>query len=192
MGALDLFAGCPTVSMGDKQVQVETSAWKECLVTKSNSRFAMAYVFLVALPVLGLAGILRSGRNLAAPISVGGAWEVQVDAGKLAALPCGKSVAADLATGFAITQSGKNFTLSFANRPAASTGVLEGTSVGATVSPSAAGCGDHRLVSLAATVNTQANLRSLEGNLTVNDCPSCSPVEFRAIRKDQTGSKGVH
>ena len=138
--------------MGEKQVQVENSTWKERVVRKSNSNFAMAYVFLVALPVLGLAGILRSGRNLAAPISLGGAWEVQVDAGKLAALPCGKSLAAELATGFAISQSGKNFTLSFANRPAASTGGREGTRVGATVSPSAAwasepGCGDRRLVS---------------------------------------------
>ena len=164
---------------------------------KSNSNFAMAYVFLVALPVLGLAGILRSGRDLVAPLSVGGAWEVQVDAGKLAALPCGKSLGAELATGFAISQSGKSFTLSFANSPTASPGVIEGTRVGATVSPSPAwasepGCGDHRLVSLAAALNTEANPRSLEGNLTVNDCPSCSPVEFRAIRKDQAGSKGVH
>jgi hypothetical protein len=30
--------------------------------------FALAYLLLVILPVLGLAGVLRSGRNLVAPV----------------------------------------------------------------------------------------------------------------------------
>jgi hypothetical protein len=157
----------------------------------------MAYGLLVALPVLGLAGILRWERHLTAPISVDGAWETQIDAGKLAALPSGRSLAAALETSFTISQSGKNFMLSLAHTPAASSsGVIEGARIRATVSPSAAWaseprCGDNRLLSLAATVNAQANPRLLEGTLSVNNCPSCSPVRFRAVRISQTRPQAV-
>lgn len=167
-------------------------------MTHSNGNFAMAYGFLVALPVLGLAGILKSERNLAAPIAVSGLWEIQIDAGKLAVLPCGESLAAELATGFTISQSGKNFTLSLGNRPAASSsGVIEGTKVRATISAAAAWAnepcsGDNRSLLIAAWVNAQPIARSLEGTLSVSNCPSCSAVEFRAVRKGEAGPKGDH
>ena len=80
-------------------------------MTNTNKNFAAAYVLLVAFPVLGLAGILRSAHNLTAPISVGGVWKVQIEASKLIALPCGKLLDSPQGMSFTISQSGTAFTL---------------------------------------------------------------------------------
>ncbi|HYA26313.1 MAG TPA: hypothetical protein VEF05_19290 [Terriglobales bacterium] len=166
-------------------------------MTHSNRNFVLAYLMLVALPVLGLVGVLRSGRNLTAPISLGGQWKIQMDAGKLAALPCGKLLTTSQDPGFAISQSGKNFTVNVGNSLTPSSGEIDGTAVMARIMPSTgsakdAGCGGEHVLSLTATVDPKANPRSLEGTLSVNDCPACVPVEFHAVRVDQVKSKGGH
>ena len=45
----------------------------------SNRNFAVAYLFLVALPVLGLVGVLRSGRSLTAPLF---RWRIMEDSSR--------------------------------------------------------------------------------------------------------------
>jgi hypothetical protein len=166
-------------------------------VTRTNRNFVAAYIVLVALPVLGLAAVLRSERNLAAPIALGGQWRIQIDAAKLAALPCEKSLFTSEGAGFTISQSGKNFTLNRVNSPMlGASGQIEGTVMKATIPTSAegaqeAGCGG-RIFSLTATVDPKANPLSLEGKLSVDDCSTCLPVEFRAIREDQARAKGGH
>ena len=167
-------------------------------MTRTNRNFVAAYLVLVALPVLGLAGVLRSERNLAAPIAVGGLWRIQIEAAKLAALPCGRSLFTSQGADFTISQSGKNFTLNRVNSlmPGGS-GQIEGTAMKATISTSAEGaqeasCGAGRSFSLTATVDRKANPLSLEGQLSVDDCSTCLPVEFRANREDQARAKGGH
>ncbi len=80
----------------------------------SNRNFIIAYILLVGLPILGLVGILKTGRGKSAPISVDGTWTFQADPSRLAALPCGKSLAT---SDLAISQSGESFTLSLPNVP---------------------------------------------------------------------------
>ena len=172
-------------------------------MTQTNKKFVLAYLLLVVLPVAGLAGVIRSGRNLTAPNAVSGLWKMQVNPDSLTALPCGKSLLAAQDGGFTISQSGKNFTLNFlgtAISPAS--GTVEGTTIRVSLSPAAgatkeAGCDAGRVLSLTATLDPKANdskvpPHSMTGVLAANECPACAPVEFRALREEQGKGKGGH
>ena len=167
-------------------------------MSRTSRNFIIAYALLVGLPILGLVGILKSGRALAAPISVDGVWKLQTDPLRLAALPCGKTLASSPDAALAISQSGRNFTLNLKDGPkSAASGALDGTSLKASLVPSApwseeAGCGSGREISLVATVDPKTNPRSLEGTLSVSTCLSCTPVEFRAVRVATPVKKGSH
>lgn len=165
-------------------------------MTHSNRNFILAYVLLVALPLFGLAGILRSARSISAPMSVGGLWKISANPDQLAAFPCGKFLLAQNAA-FTISQSGKAFTLSVPS-PAfsATSGAIDGNTINATLIPSAvgpkeAGCADHSL-SLTATVDTKASPRALQGTLRVQDCVECAAIEFRGMREEQAKTKETH
>jgi hypothetical protein len=164
----------------------------------NNRNFILAYTLLVGLPIVGLVGVIKSGRKLIAPVSIDGVWNLKVNAGSLAALPCGKAIAEASETALAISQSGKNFTLGLTNGPKSSgTGVLNGTALQASIVPAAewsaeAGCGNGRQLTLIATVDPKSDPRSLSGSLSVNDCPSCGSVEFRATRQAPPARRGSH
>jgi hypothetical protein len=159
-------------------------------VKPTHLSFAGAYLLLVVLPLVVLTGVLRSGRTLAAPVSVGGLWVIQANADKVFALPCGKSLAAADAN-FTILQSGKNFSLNFANSTMSSmSGVVEGSAISANIMPvpgwaKTAGCNEGRSLTLTATVNSNVNAHILSGTLLLNDCPPCIPVQFQALREEQ-------
>lgn len=172
-------------------------------MSKTNRNFVIAYVLLVGLPILGLVGILKSGRNLTAPISIDGVWQLQADPAQLASMSCGKALGDSSNTTLSISQSGKNFSLGFGSinpsnglRSVAS-GVVDGTSLRASLIPASAtsaadgGCGHGRELTLVATVNPKADPRSLAGTLSINGCPSCTPVEFNAVRQTPS-KKGAH
>jgi hypothetical protein len=165
-------------------------------MTHSNRNFVLAYILLVGLPILGLVGVLKTGRTLKAPISVDGSWQLQADPVRLATLPCGKALT-EADTALVISQSGKNFILGISNAPKSSgSGVLEGRNLRASIAPSEewsaqASCGTNEL-SLIATVDPNANPRTLTGNLSVKNCSSCEPVEFRATREVVVVGKASH
>ena len=167
-------------------------------MSRTNRNFLIAYVVLVVLPVAGLFGVLKHGRSLAAPISVDGVWRLDADLSQIAALPCGSSLASTQYSAVTISQSGKNFTLSLNNGPkATASGVVEGTTIKASVLPSAAwasqaGCGSDHVLTLIATVDPKSEPRTLAGLLTVSECSSCVPVELRAVREIQPGGKKSH
>jgi hypothetical protein len=166
-------------------------------MSNTNRNFIIAYILLVALPIVGLLGVLKSGRTLTAPISVDGVWQLQADPTRLASLPCGKTLGQNPETALAISQSGRNFTLSFANGPkSAASGVLDGTTLRASLVPVApwseeTGCGAGHELFLVATVDPKADPRSLAGFLSVNDCHSCGSVKFRAVRLALPAKKGL-
>jgi hypothetical protein len=165
-------------------------------VTQRNTKFVLAYLLLVILPAAGLAGVLRSGRNLTAPHAVGGLWKMQVSPDSLAAMPCGKSLETAQDAGFTISQSGKNFTLNFPGSAISkASGTIEGTTVRANLFPTEAAnesCRAGLILSLTATLDSKANQHSMAGKLTVNECPVCAPVEFHALREEQAKGKGGH
>jgi hypothetical protein len=168
-------------------------------MSKTSRNFVVAYILLVGLPILGLVGVLKSGRSLAAPISIDGVWQLRADPAQLAALPCGKTFA-DGAPTLSISQSGKNFSWNLGSLNPSSgsssdaSGVIDGTTLHASLLPAGSasdgGCGQSRALTLVATVNPKADPRSLAGTLSLNDCASCAPVAFNAVRLAPPAKKG--
>ena len=158
------------------------------MTSHPNRNFVLAYVLLVGLPVVGLLGVLKSGRALKAPPSIDGVWQLHSDASQLAALPGGKMLAENPDAAFAISQSGRNFTLSLPNgAKSVSSGVLDGTALKASIAlaedwSANENCGDRRLT-LTATLDPDANPRTLTGELSVIHCSECKSVPFHAIRQ---------
>lgn len=164
----------------------------------SNRNFLLAYTLLVGLPILGLIGVLKSGRSVAAPVSIDGLWKIKIDPGRVALLPCGRALAKAPETALAISQSGKNFTLSLAEGPKSSgAGTINGRAIQASLTPSPewsseAGCGNGRELSLLATVDPKSDPRTLSGSLFLSDCPSCGSVAIDAIRQAPPAKRGLH
>lgn len=159
-------------------------------MTINNRNFILAYILLVALPVFGLVGILRSGRNLAAPMSLSGTWKISADPSQLSASPCTKLFAGPN-TAFSISQSGTMFVLNFPNAALPSTsGKIDGSTITADLASVAKdpAC-SLQPVSLTASVDDKATPRSMRGVVRVQNCSSCGPVEFRAIRDEQLKAK---
>jgi hypothetical protein len=158
-----------------------------------SRKFAIAYTFLVALPVLGLVGVLRSGRFLSAPLSVEGLWKMQADSNRLPTLACADYLAAPRGTAVAISQSGKDLTVNLVGEPGlTAAGVIEGTTLTAMFQPLPEGatqaqCQINRGLLLSATVDRKANPRSLTGSLSVAGCSSCPPVGIHGVRQMSNG-----
>lgn len=160
----------------------------------SNRNFVFAYIVLVGVPVLGLVGVLRGGKTLTAPISVSGSWKVSADQSRFLANPCARILSGANAT-FAISQSGKNFTLTVPSASlSTSSGAIEGTTLRADLTP-IAGSKDPACttqpVSLVASV-PQSDPRSLHGVLHVDNCSSCDPIQFQGTRDEQLKPTRTH
>jgi len=157
-------------------------------VRSSNGNFLIAYSLLVALPVVGLLGILRGGRRLTAPLSVAGKWELQADTIRLAALPCGSALTSINDRAITIVQSGKNLRAEIADpTKLIGAGAIEGTTLSLSFQPETAGanaavCANDRPVTLVANVDPKAEPRSFVGALSVKGCASCTQVEIHAVR----------
>jgi hypothetical protein len=163
-------------------------------VSRLNKNFVAAYVFLVALPILGLVGILRSGQTLKAPTSVDGVWTIQAAATKGTMPPCMSALGLDLDTLVTISQSGKNFAINAGKT--GGTGLIEGTTLQALLRPGgsllpAPNCGGDGSVLLTATVEVKESVRVLSGALSLASCPSCESVRFHAVKQASTLKKGV-
>lgn len=141
----------------------------------------------MALPVLGLVGILKSGRGLSAPFSVDGAWKIEPR--NPSASSCGSLLSSISNAPLSISQSGKSLVVSLSGGTKTSTGTLDGKIVTAQFpgidKSSTALCGEHGL-NLTATLDPTAEPRTLSGTLSFDDCPSCAPMEFRAVRQPKT------
>ncbi|MGA7906129.1 MAG: hypothetical protein WCA16_01890 [Candidatus Sulfotelmatobacter sp.] len=161
----------------------------------TNRNFVAAYGLLVLLPLVGLAGVLKRGRHLPAPVAIDGTWTLQIDSGQLATLPCGKALASASDKALTISQSGRNFQIGFVGPASTGSGTLEGVSLHASVSPSVPwssqnGCGAGRNLLLQATVDPKSRPKTLTGTLSADNCSACRPVEFRALRRNPPASNG--
>lgn len=149
-----------------------------------NERFVAAYLLLVGLPLLGLAGVLKTGRTIVAPISVNGMWKLEIENSPLTSQPCQTVITSLQHSAIAISQSGRQLAINFGgdSRMTAS-GTINDRDLTADIAtaPSAAEaqCATDGGLRLAATLDPKAT-GVLIGTLSVNGCPSCSPVKFRA------------
>lgn len=163
----------------------------------TNKKFVFAYAVLVVLPLLGLAGILKSGRGLQAPASIDGLWSLQLDSRQLDSLPCGKVLAAIPDQAILISQSGNSFVLSFPSAPKiTASGTLDGITLRASLNDMGAskerGCGDGQPFTMLATVDRRADSRILAGTFSPTNCPTCTSVDFHAQRQAAASPKGGH
>lgn len=161
-------------------------------ISPASRNFVIAYILLVGLPLLGLAGALRSGRRLNAPISVDGVWKFGTDGANLPAGKCGKSLASLQDSLVTISQSGTELTVSVNNDSSITgSGLIEGTTLNATVpvletSTNEPGCGSYNVFTLSATVDPRLEPRSMQGTVSFRDCDSCSRMKYRAVRQTRS------
>jgi hypothetical protein len=155
-------------------------------MSHTGRNFVFAYAFLVVLPLLGLAGVLRSGRHLSAPPAIDGLWSFQTDPAE--GVGCGFFLGSVPDKLLSISQSGKNFVLSTPSEPTITgTGMVERNAISASlISPKASfqnGCrGGAREFRLVAKVERQASSSILTGTLSAANCSSCATVPFKAQR----------
>jgi hypothetical protein len=150
----------------------------------SNRNFVFAYAFLVILPLVGLAGILKSGRHLSAPPTIDGVWSLQSAAAQDGASSCVLSALPDKT--LTISQSGQEVILSVPGQPnVIGSGTLYGTTLRGSMAFSKganqAECSGP--LSLLASVDRRADSRVLNGTLSVADCSTCAPLSFHAERQ---------
>jgi hypothetical protein len=165
-------------------------------ISPTNRRFLIAYVLLVGLPLLGLAGVLRTGHRLMAPLSVDGTWKLDIDNGSPSSQPCLKAVASLQDSAMLISQSGKGFVMTFDSGKFSGSGTIEGTTLGAALpvaqTAGESRCGDEGMIILAATIDPHAEPRSMSGTFSVNGCSSCTAVKYHATRQSHTVKKEAH
>lgn len=165
-------------------------------MSRTSRNFVVAYILLVGVPLLCLAGVLKAGRSLSAPISVDGTWKIEADTSGLAVQPCGKALTAISSAPLVISQSGKGLVVTSSSpAKAATSGVIEGNRVTAsfpTSTLSTPGCGTDSQVTLIAVVNTKSEPRTLTGSLVASDCASCGTLQFHAARQPKAQSGGSH
>lgn len=161
-------------------------------MSRTNRNFVVAYILLVGLPLLGLAGILRNGRHLTAPISVDGTWKIDTD-GNAGSNPSCTAASTFLSSPFVIGQSGRNLIVTFGKNKATASGTLDNKSLNTSIpdgdDSSGGQCGP---AVLTAAVNPTVEPRSMNGQLSFPGCQTCAPVEFHAVRQPRGPSGGTH
>jgi hypothetical protein len=167
-------------------------------ISPANRHFVVAYILLVGLPLLGLAGVLRFGQGLSAPISVNGVWKLGADGAPLPAGKCGKGLAFLQDALLTISQSGKELIVSVNNESLAiGSGVMEGTTLKATLplletTTKEPICGSDNVITLTATVDPKLEPRSMQGTISLRECDSCSGMKYRALRQTHSSRGEVH
>jgi hypothetical protein len=165
---------------------------------KSNQNFLAAYVFMVGLPLLGILGVLESGRKLAAPATLSGSWTLTVSASEAPA-GCADWLDASHHSPMEISQSGRYLTLVLgrdAKRSASA--ILDGTLLATepASSPTPTNSADHSgacagsdVFSMQATIGPKTEPRGMSGVLTLDGCATCAPVKFNAVHLNSTPAR---
>ena len=153
-------------------------------MTHTNRNFLFAYIFLVALPIAGLVGILKSGRHLTAPFSVDGTWKMV--SSQPVASACSDFFSSVSNSPLSISQSGKSLVVTLNGGTKTTSGILDGKIITAQIPGSdksgAAQCGDSNL-NLIANLDPLTEPRTISGTIAVEGCASCAPMQFRAARQ---------
>jgi hypothetical protein len=120
----------------------------------------------VAIPVLGVVGILQVGKSIAAPPAVGGTWDVEAGISNECIVVSGGFPPKKLE----ISQSGRTLRISLNEGSA----FLDGSMTDMRISAHS------NALSLDATVEEQGGSRHLVGSITMN---SCAPITWQATRR---------
>jgi hypothetical protein len=160
--------------------------------SSANTRFIVAYILLVGLPLFGLAGVLKAGRGLSAPLAVDGVWKLDAVTAQQETQVCIQPAAMDSL--LTISQSGRQLVLTL-NKQAAVTGagMIEGADLSATFQlpkSSPEGCGDSLVLN--ARINSKAVPKLMSGTISVKECASCTTERFHAGMQSRAGNSEAH
>lgn len=152
-------------------------------ISRTNRNFAIAYVLLVGVPLLGLAGVLKAGHALTAPISVGGAWTLETSP----ATSFGQTLRNSVLT---ISQSGSELVVSLNNGwTTTGAGTLAGDVIDAAMPLPAAvagPCGSDATLAVKAMVDSKAEPRTLHGTISIKGCVSPdTELDYSAVRQSR-------
>ncbi|MBZ5506091.1 MAG: hypothetical protein LAO78_11580 [Acidobacteriia bacterium] len=145
---------------------------------KNNLRFFLAYIFLVGLPLSGMVGILRYGRNVAAPTGLQGTWKLLVEDSR-----CGPSGIP--LQDITIMQSGKNLVF-YLNSMRIGEGAVERSDFMASILlfPSSLPAADRvwqRKISMKGRVKDKEDPKVIEGEFDLEGGRVCGLFVFRAL-----------
>jgi hypothetical protein len=158
-------------------------------ISPTNRNFIIAYILLVGLPLLGLAGVLKAGHALSAPIAVDGAWTLQTDAATL----CGQALQNSVLT---ISQSGQDLVVGLdSGLKTTGAGALTGATMDATLplaEAPATMCGNDAILALNAAIDSKADPKTMLGTISVKGCASCTEVSYRAVRQHRSTKREAH
>ena len=155
------------------------------MLSPSLRKFAIGYVLLVGVPLLGVIGNLHLGRKLSAPIAVDGVWDITI-AALLTNDDCAQSLSARSLV-LAIAQSGNHLLISSsADLMNGVDGQIDGRRVTAASLPLSSGnnknrCADTK-VSVSADINSTRPV-AMDGELSVEGCSACPPLRFTALKR---------
>lgn len=154
------------------------------MLSPSLRKFAIGYVLLVGVPLLGVIGNLHLGRKLSAPISVDGVWDITI-AALLTNDDCAPSLSARSLV-LAIAQSGNHLLISSsADLMNGVDGQIDGRKVTAVSLPLTGNnenrCADTK-VSLSADIDSTRPV-AMDGELSVEGCSACPPLRFTALKR---------
>jgi hypothetical protein len=142
----------------------------------------LLYLAFVGIPLFGLVGVLRLGRDLPSPPSVGGRWKLDSGGRLASALACAPTQDEDPIV-LRIGQSGPHLRMDLRDTD---NFLLRGKLEGTNVSADAAGPRSQPpAVRLRAQVEPGSQPPVLVGTLDVTRCPS--QVPFRAVREKTSG-----
>lgn len=162
-------------------------------MSTTSRKFIVAYIICVGLPLAGLAGVLKAGGHLSAPISIDGTWKLEADSASVANRACADAVSSLLDSPLTISQSGVKMMASSAKANTVSLGTIDGTKIRAALVPSAdSRCGSDQTLILVADVNPKATPATLNGRLTTSDCASCAPIDFHGTKQPKPQAEGAH
>jgi len=166
---------------------------REMKESSANTRFIVAYILLVGLPLFGLAGVLKAGRGLSAPLAVDGVWKLDAVTAQQETRVCSQPLAA-MDSLLTISQSGRELVLTL-NKQAAATaaGMIEGADLSATFQlpkSSPEGCGDSLVLN--ASIDSKAVPKLMSGTISFRECASCTTERFHAGLQSRAGNSEAH
>jgi len=151
-------------------------------MSQTHTRFSIAYLLLVALPLAGLLLVLRAGQSLTAPVSVNGTWQMVRDSDQASWFDCKASPAH---TGkLSISQSGKYLLVTLQqNATLSGRGTLDSSGLKASLTTTDTNCGVQPSITMEAIFDSGVKPTLLTGTLVAGRCPACTSIPFRGVRQ---------
>lgn len=154
----------------------------------STKRAAALYLAFVGFPIAGVVGVLETGRGIAAPPSIQGAWRLHADLTANAATPCASRLSGFTAPELRVSQSGVFLEIVLpTQRQERLSGRFEDYHLLAEAQPDLFGEDVFDLLRLTAVLGQEQGELVLRGVLGMPRRIECSPMPFTATRQPPGG-----